>query len=132
MYIAICVDDKNGMMFNRRRQSRDSVLIKDLIGFANGRLYITEYSQKLLSSYDELQTVIGYFPDEEGVFFAECAVTREMLESAEGFIVYHWNREYPQDIAFEFDLEGEGFTLVSTDEFAGSSHDAITKEIWKR
>ncbi len=132
MYIAICIDDNNGMMFNRRRQSRDRVLLDDLIKLANGKLYICEYSEKLLSQRKDLQTEIGYFPEKDGVFFAECAVTHDMVCSAEGLIVYHWNRLYPQDLAFEFDPEEEGFKLISTEEFEGSSHDVITKKIWKR
>ena len=70
MYIAICIDDNNGMMFNRRRQSRDRVLLDDLIKLANGKLYICEYSEKLLSQRKDLQTEIGYFP-EKTVYFLQ-------------------------------------------------------------
>ena len=31
MNIIVCVDDKNGMMFNKRRQSKDRILIADAI-----------------------------------------------------------------------------------------------------
>ena len=31
MNLIVCLDDSGGMRFNKRRQSRDSLLIKDLI-----------------------------------------------------------------------------------------------------
>ena len=32
MTLIVCIDDKNGLLFNHRRQSRDRVLIEDLLG----------------------------------------------------------------------------------------------------
>ena len=37
MIVVICVDDKNGIGFNRRRQSRDRLLIADLVEYSQGR-----------------------------------------------------------------------------------------------
>ena len=31
MQIIVCVDDRGGMLFNKRRQSRDRVLIADVL-----------------------------------------------------------------------------------------------------
>ena len=31
MTIIVCLDDKNGLSFNNRRQSRDKILIEDII-----------------------------------------------------------------------------------------------------
>ena len=31
MKVIVCVDDNNGMMFNNRRQSRDRILIEDVV-----------------------------------------------------------------------------------------------------
>ena len=48
MNIIVCLDDKNGLMFNKRRQSQDKVLranIKELI--KNQNLFMNEYSYKL-------------------------------------------------------------------------------------
>ena len=36
MKIIVCLDDNSGMMFNRRRQSRDRVVIDDIIACAQG------------------------------------------------------------------------------------------------
>ena len=34
MTVFICLDDKNGMLFNHRRQSRDKAVIEDMLSFA--------------------------------------------------------------------------------------------------
>ena len=48
----------------------------------------------------------------------------------EQLIVFHWNRAYPGD--FYLDIPLDQWKLVSTDEFPGSSHEKITKEVYVR
>ena len=51
MKIIVCLDDNGGMAFNRRRQSRDRVLIEDIAKtVGNARLYIDKYSAPLFES----------------------------------------------------------------------------------
>ncbi len=53
MNIIVCLDDKNGMMFNKRRQSQDKILrnsIKDIVKDTN--LFMNEYSYKLYKDID--------------------------------------------------------------------------------
>ena len=50
MNIILCIDDKNGMLFNRRRQSRDSVLCERVLAHSSkSNLWINEYSSSLFS-----------------------------------------------------------------------------------
>ena len=50
MRIIVCIDKKNGMMFNHRRQSRDKAQIADMARLLGGApLRIAPYSEKLLS-----------------------------------------------------------------------------------
>ena len=45
MNIIICLDDNNGMMFNKRRQSQDRILRADLKEFIKDKdLYMNNYS----------------------------------------------------------------------------------------
>ena len=47
MKIIVCVDNQNGMMFNRRRQSQDRVLRKRILELTGGKkLWMNAYSQK--------------------------------------------------------------------------------------
>lgn len=133
MTLILCLDDENGMMFNHRRQSRDRVLIAELLSHVGGgRLFVSPYSAKL-------------FPDDPGnVTVAEdpCAEAGEddfvFVEDTElpprervsGIVLYRWNRLYPADKSFSGDMTE--FHLTETTEFVGSSHDKITKEIWKK
>ena len=53
MKVIVCLDERLGMMFNNRRQSRDSVLISDVVSDLNGeKLYISPYSEKLFDGLD--------------------------------------------------------------------------------
>ena len=114
MILIACVDDRGGMLFNRRRQSQDRLLRQDLLEEAGGRPgWLSPYSLK-------------QFPDPpENLRCAE-----EFFHRAEGVILYHWNRRYPADLYFPLPLEG--WTLARREEFPGSSHERITKEVYTR
>ena len=48
MIVAVCVDDKNGMMFNKRRQSQDRIQRQHLRKLAEGRMiWMNSYSAVL-------------------------------------------------------------------------------------
>ena len=134
MYIVVCLDTKGGILFNNRRQSRDSVIVKDIVEMAGGKLYMSEYSGKLFKDFDGI-TVEGEFPFtyEDGAYcFAECEIPSDAVEKAEGFVIYNWNKLYPQDVSFNISLSKNGFKQISSTDFEGTSHDKITKEVWKR
>ena len=132
--VAVCLDDELGMMFNKRRQSRDRVLMADMVKTANGNIYAQPYSERILpegSSYVLSESPLQDAPS--GAFcFIESLALRPMLDDIERFIVYRWNRLYPADVYFDVDLEKEGFRLVDECEFEGSSHEKITKGIYER
>ncbi len=47
MKIIVCIDDKNGMMFNHRRQSKDREVRRDMLSYiGHHRLWMNEYSRK--------------------------------------------------------------------------------------
>ena len=51
MKLIVCMDDKNGMAFNHRRQSRDRVLAERIMELTeNAKLYIAPYSQTLFQA----------------------------------------------------------------------------------
>lgn len=125
MKLIVCLDDKNGMMFNKRRQSRDRYLIENILEFCKDeKLYTNEYSAKL---FPENTIEICENP-ENGYCFAENFLVDE--ENVEEIIVYKWNRLYPADTYFNIDLEN--WTLTETIDFEGSSHEKITREIYRR
>ena len=49
MKLIICVDDNNGMMFNRRRQSKDREVRHDILAYTMPeRIWMNEYSLEQL------------------------------------------------------------------------------------
>lgn len=128
MKLIICLDSKNGMMFNRRRQSRDRILIENILELCKGETVFTnEYSAPL---FPDNTAVTCENPQdiEKGFLFAENFTVPE--DKIEKIIVYKWNRVYPADTYFSISLDK--WVLEETVEFAGSSHEKITREIYGR
>ena len=134
MKIIVCIDDNKGMMFNKRRQSQDNTLREDVINNLNGsRLLMNEYSYKQFKDtqqdYITVDETFLSMAAEDDYCFVENLKLSPYQEKISELIIYHWNRNYPADTYFDIDLSQ--WELVSSTEFAGSSHEKITKEIYK-
>lgn len=128
MIVALCLDDKNGMMFNRRRQSKDALLIENLKEYAQGRtIYIEEHSKTI---FDESATIIDDIlsvAQSNDICFIENNIDYSNVNE---FIIYKWNRVYPSDVVFEKNLSD--YQLIETTDFAGKSHEKITREVYRK
>ena len=135
MTVFVCVDDENGMLFNRRRQSRDRVLIEDVLRTAGGApLWVSPYSAPLFAEADPAVPPAEQPLEAAGAeeaCFVEVPPLAPWLARIQTLIVYRWNRLYPADRRLDID-PAQGFSLRETSEFAGSSHEKITKEVWSR
>ena len=138
MTFAVCVDDRGGMLFNNRRQSRDRAVVADLLALAEGegkRLCVSGFSQKLfegIEGVEPLVKVLDRFPEDAGegdICFAENISLAPWEDRAERLVIYRWNRAYPGDLFFDIRTEAP-WRLVSVEEFEGYSHEKITKEIY--
>lgn len=135
MTVYVCLDDRNGMLFNRRRQSRDAALLEDIRASVPEVLTIDPFSEKLI-----LETGIPYTlaPEnlselpEDAHFFAENRKPEELVPLSGKLVIYRWNRHYPADLRWDTDPLEAGFTLAEQLEFPGSSHEIITKEVYIR
>lgn len=132
MILVLCLDDRGGMRFNRRRQSQDRLLREDLLREAAGRtVWMSEYT---LSQFpdppDNLRPAEDPL-DRAGpgeLCFVETEDPAPWAGRVEQVILYRWNRRYPADLYCTLSLEG--WTLGRSEEFAGSSHEKITKEVY--
>ena len=129
MTLYICLDDRNGLQFNHRRQSRDSAVLEDIRSQLTGNLCIEPFSEKLIREA-EIPYVLP--PETAEDYFAEDIPAQEVLEKTSKMVIYRWNRHYPSDIRWEPDLESLGFSLLETTEFPGTSHEKITREVYVR
>ena len=129
MTLYICLDDRNGLQFNKRRQSRDAAVLEDIRSQCAGNLLIEPFSEKLIREA-EIPYVLP--PETAEDFFAENIPSDEVLEKTNKIVIYRWNRHYPADIRWEPDLNATGFVLQETTEFPGTSHEKITREVYAR
>lgn len=128
MKLIVCLDDNRGMLFNNRRQSRDRVLIENVLEYCKGKkIYTNEYSSKLFPE-DSVEIFQSINETGNEYCFVENFTVNE--NDVEEIIIYKWNRVYPADVYFNIDLNG--WNLSETMDFEGSSHDKITREIYVR
>ena len=128
MKLIVCLDDQNGMMFNKRRQSRDKILIENMVELCKGKkLYTNEYSSKLFPE-NTVEIMENPAETEDGYCLAEDFIVSE--DNVEEIIVYKLNRVYPADTYFNIELEN--WNLVENIDFEGSSHEKITRERYVR
>ncbi len=129
MTLYICLDDRSGLQFNHRRQSRDAAVLEDLQNSLSGPLLIDPFSEKLIRESGiphvlELGTAVDCF--------CEDVPGDELLKTCEKIVIYRWNRCYPADVRWDPDLPALGFSLAETREFPGQSHEKITREVYVR
>lgn len=136
MRLIVCVDDGMGMMFNKRRQSKDAIVRKNMLALLpeGKKLFVSPYTAKqFLPEEQEFLVVSESIWSEAGAddfCFLE-DVDLSLVESqVEELVLYRWNRIYPSDVKFTMDLGA--YELVSSEEFAGSSHPEMIREIYKR
>ena len=134
MKIFVCLDDKGGMMFNNRRQSRDRVLMADMkTSIEDSPLLVSPCSEKLVREHAIHCTVYNNplaCAGENDFCFIEDIDASDYVYSIDTVIIYKWNKRYPADVFFNLDMSE--FKLVSVYDFEGYSHEKITKEVYKR
>lgn len=132
MKIIACVDIRGGLAFNHRRQSRDSVVVKDILSITEGkRLIMTPYSAKLfgdapVSISDSPLTEAG----EDDFCFVELIDPTPYTDFASQLVLYCWNVKYPFDVSLSLDLSK--WRKIHTSNLVGTSHDKIIKEIYEK
>ena len=129
--VYVCLDDRSGMSFNGRRQSRDSKVFEDIMRELRGELLIDPFSESLIRKTDlPYRLLEGPLP-EEGQFFLEMRSPREAL-AADRIVIYRWGRHYPADRRWDLTLEEYGFSLAAQTAFQGTSHELIGKDVFCR
>lgn len=150
MNIIICVDDNNGMMFNKRRQSKDYTVRQHIIADAAGTaIWLNSYSASQFEDTDFRDTTLNCpkfntiqkpllcidedFLDKAGekeFAFVENLPIKKCENKINQLILYKWNRKYPADFYFDINIADGSWQLTSVEEFPGSSHDKISKEVY--
>lgn len=136
MIVVICIDEKGGLMFHGRRQSQDRVLREDVLKECGNILHMNAYSAAMFGKDTGVSLRVSEdFMEEAGeneYCFVEDGKLDEYRDRIEAVILYRWNRKYPADVYFTWSLTGGGWELERIEELVGSSHDCITKEVYRR
>ena len=134
MRLIVCLDDENGIAFNHRRQSRDRVMIEDLLLYVGlERLCITPKTAALFpATTPEMSITEAPFEDagDQDTVFCELIDPAPYVDRFDEIVIYRWNQTYPADVYFTVPMEG--FACTETTEFPGYSHEIITREVWKK
>lgn len=133
MIAIVCVDEKMGVAFNKRRQSRDSALTKKIVEILEGKmLYISPYSEKLFEGIHPLTISEDYLREvpKDGYCFVEREELSGFEEKIEKLFLVKWNRVYPRDKVLR--LRFEEYQLTEYFDFVGSSHEKITVEVYEK
>lgn len=132
-----CVDNRNGTLFHGRRQSRDRLLrLHILAALAGRKLWMNSYSFRQFQQ--DLPPGQAVCVDEDflakagwgEVCFVEGLPLTPWLNRIEQLILYRWNRDYPADTVLDLRLDAIFWVLKCREEFPGSSHPVITKEVY--
>lgn len=151
MIAIVCVDQKNGMLFNHRRQSQDREVRRDILEQTKGKkLWMNEYSYKQFARGAEGENKEGG----KNLFcngkndLADIVIDADFVEKAgsgeycfienqklaglpvEKLVLYRWDKVYPAEVKLDIDLKE--WRLEEQSEFQGYSHKIIGKEVYER
>ena len=132
MNLIVALDDRNGMAFNHRRQSRDRILTERIVELTGGKLVVNAYTAALFEGTGAELTIceapLSAAKPGDWCFvedFSPAAATGKI----ERLVVYRWNRVYPSDLKSDLDLSA--MKILSKTDFAGYSHEKLTEEVYE-
>ena len=135
MIAIVCIENNNGLLFNKRRVSQDKIVTEKIIELTQGsKLWMDNYSYPLFEQYSTANINIADNFLSETSKGEYCFIENKSLKPFEKWldkiIVFKWNRDYPSD--FKFDLDLTEWKLADSTEFVGNSHKNITMEVYVR
>ena len=131
MQVIITVENRNGMLFNHRRVSRDQKVSERILAYCKEKkLWMNAYSAKLFENNPQICVSETFLEQKDAICFVEDQDVTPYLPEIDTIILFHWNRDYPADFFFTVDLSE--WNRIHQEEFAGKSHEKITMEVYKK
>lgn len=135
MTVAVCVSDGGGMLFNKRRQSKDKAVTADILKqAAEKKILVSEFSLPIFSENSSRVVAVSNplaAAGSDSFVFVEDRSLLEYKKKITELLIYKWNRKYPYDLKLDINPEKEGMYLSESVDFEGNSHEKITRELWK-
>ena len=134
MTVIVSIEDRGGMLFLKRRVSKDRLLTDDIAKtVGDGVLYVSDFSEELFSESNVSVLCVPNPLDVAGkddFVFVENMEIKNYTDKIDRLIIYKWNRKYPFDFSLDIVPAECGFSLSESCNFKGYSHEKITKEIY--
>ena len=131
MQVIITVENRNGMLFNHRRVSRDQKVSERILAYCKEKkLWMNAYSAKLFENNPQIRVSETFLEQKDAICFVEDQDVTPYLPEIDTIMLFHWNRDYPADFFFTVDLSE--WNRIHQEEFAGKSHEKITMEVYKK
>lgn len=128
MILIACADDRLGMTFNKRRQSRDRAVCEDIAKLAAGSAIGMDERSRILFEGMDINIVTGEGAEMCEYYFIEFEPPKPYAAKAEKIVLYRWNRHYAADMYF--DVLTDEFKYAGAVQFPGTSHEKITREVY--
>lgn len=133
MTTIVCIDERDGLLFLGKRQSRDAAARDYILRMGrSGRLLMNAYSAKQFDSTDGItvsEDPVRTARKEDVCFIENLPVP---LEASDTVVTLLWNRHYPADARLDRETLTKHFTPIKTEEFAGKAHEKITVITYRR
>ncbi len=133
MTVAVCIENRGGLLFLNRRVSRDRAILADLAAFPKERLLAHPFSLSYLEGAGLTVLAMPDFLDKAqkgDLCFLENQPLAPHLERVKRLLVYRFGEAYPFDFSFDLFPRLSALSLTERTEFAGFAHKTITREIY--
>lgn len=135
MRVILCCENNNGILFNKRRVSRDITVTERILEISKeSKLWMSDYSYSLFKDHNASnirvsKKFLSEVPKDE-YCFVEGDPLVPFDKKIEQIIIFRWNSDYPSDCKLDINLDN--WNLESTEEFQGNSHECITMEVYSK
>lgn len=133
--VALCIDPRGGMMFNNRRQVKDSEIISDVIArFGARAVFIAPYSARLFEGAAGVTVCSDPIKEctDGGLCFVEDPALLSECADVETLVIYTWGTPYPADKYIPFEPASIGFKKLSKEKLSTSIHKKVTREVFRK
>lgn len=135
MDIFAAIGKKGGMMFFKRRVTKDQVFIDYIIEKCDKRnLYMNEYSKELFCDKDNI-IVDENFLDiatNDGCCFVENVDIADYTDKIDRIYLCDWGRKYPATFYFDINVfDDPNWKFITFENLIGKSHDSMVVFIFE-
>lgn len=141
MKLIVCLDTRNGWIFNKRRLSKDGKVTERILEISKEKiLNLSKYSYQLFNSpnydlskndFNIITFPIHYYTQNELYFIEEYPDIE--VNFFDEIIIFRWDKTYPYDVRFPIDIVRSNlWNLKTSNTFSGTSHGIIIEEHWER